>query len=207
MAHKMLDNHMRLIETWLSSWRIKVNENKCKQVTFTLNQGSCPAIRLNNIAIPVADDVIYLGIHLDRRLTWRKHIEAKKTQINLKTHQLHWLLNANSKLNLEYKLLIYNSVIKPIWTYGCQLWSRASTSNIGIIQRAQSKILRTITGAPWYMRNANIHRDLQVEFVEKVLETFKENYRNKLGRHKNPLARNLHQMGNASRLRRFQRLE
>jgi len=37
--------------------------------------------------------------------------------------------------------LLYNSILKPIWTYGSQLWGNASNSNIDIIQRAQSKIL------------------------------------------------------------------
>jgi len=45
------------------------------------------------------------------------------------------------------------------------LWGNASRSNIDIVQRAQSRILRIITGAPWYLRNENIHRDLQIKLV------------------------------------------
>jgi len=41
----------------------------------------------------------------------------------------------------------------------------ASRSNIDIVQRAQSRFLRIITGAPWYLRNENIHRDLQIKLV------------------------------------------
>jgi hypothetical protein len=34
------------------------------------------------------------------------------------------------KLDLNNKLLIYKVAIKPIWTYGIQLWGTAPTSNI-----------------------------------------------------------------------------
>ena len=35
-----------------------------------------------------------------------------------------------------------------IWTHGIALWGCASKSNISVIQRYQSKLLRTITNAP-----------------------------------------------------------
>jgi hypothetical protein len=50
--------------------------------------------------------------------------------------------------------------IKPIWTYGIQLWKAASTSNIEILEYFQSKALCLITDAPWYVPNAIIRRDL-----------------------------------------------
>jgi hypothetical protein len=37
---------------------------------------------------------------------------------------------------------------QPIWTYGLQLWGTASTSNIEILERFQSKALRMIVDSP-----------------------------------------------------------
>jgi hypothetical protein len=54
---------------------------------------------------------------------------------------------------MSNKLLLYKVVLKPIWTYGTQLWGSASTSNIEILERFQSKVLRMITDAPWYVPN------------------------------------------------------
>jgi hypothetical protein len=42
------------------------------------------------------------------------------------------------------KLLLYKSILKQIWTYSNQLWGTASTSNIEILERYQSKALRII---------------------------------------------------------------
>ena len=205
VATTQLESHLLLVNNWLSQWRIKVNEQKCRHVTFTLNRSPPPAVSLNNIRIPQADNVTYLGIHLDKRLTWRKHIEAKKTQMKLKASKLHWLLNSRSPLKLEHKVLLYNQVIKPIWTYGLQLYGYASASNIELLQRAQSKILRTITGAPWFVKNENIHRDLQIPMVKTEFQKSRNKYTEKLNNHVNPLARHLANLTGHSRLRRSDR--
>ena len=76
------------------------------------------------------------------------------------------MIGSHSKLILDNKVAIYKSIIKPVWTYGIQLYVYTSNSNIEFIQRAQSKILRTITRAPWYIRYENIHKDLQIPFVK-----------------------------------------
>jgi len=139
--------------------------------------------------LPQSDEVTYFGVHLDRRLTWRTHIEAKQTHLRLKANSLHWLINSRSPLSLDYKALLYNSVLKPIWTYGSQLWGSASNINVEIVQRAQAKIVRTITGAPWYVRSANIQRDLNLLPVRDVMARHMENYYTKLLTHPNHLAR------------------
>ena len=115
-------------------------------------------------------------MHLDRRLTWKSHIDAKITQIRLKLVQINWLIGRNSSLNLDSKLLLYNAFLKPIWCYGIQLWGTASASNIENIQRTQNKILSMITAAPWYVKNSNIHKDLKVPFIKDEIKRYAETY-------------------------------
>jgi hypothetical protein len=43
---------------------------------------------------------------------------------------MYWLLGHTSKLSTSHKHLIYKTILKPIWTYGIQLWGMTSTSNI-----------------------------------------------------------------------------
>jgi hypothetical protein len=40
----------------------KINEEKSKHVTFTLRTGNCPQLIFNQINIPQADEVKYLGL-------------------------------------------------------------------------------------------------------------------------------------------------
>jgi hypothetical protein len=61
--------------------------------------------------------------------------------------------------------VVHNQVIKPVWTYGIQLWGCASKSNIQRIERFQNKVLRGIVNVPWYARNSDIHRDFGIVTV------------------------------------------
>jgi hypothetical protein len=111
--------------------------------------------------LPQEDDVKYLGLHFDRRLTWHKHIFAKWKQLGTTLTKIYWLLERKSKLFTSNKLFVYKTVLKSIWIYGIQLWGTASTSNIKILERFQSKALLVIVDAPWYMPNTVIQRDLE----------------------------------------------
>lgn len=203
IASNILQTHISQLEDWLERWKIKVNDQKCIHITFTLRRETCPPVQINNQNIPQHTNVKYLGIHFDRRLTWKIHIDAKLTQIKLKTVQLTWLIGRNSKLSLDCKLLLYKSIIKPIWCYGIQIWGTASVSNVEKLQRRQNRLLRMITSAPWYVRNSNIHNDLNVPMIKDEVKRHSEIYLKKLETHPNILARNLlHNRGHL-RLRRL----
>jgi hypothetical protein len=57
-------------------------------------------------------------------------------------------MNEKSKFSLENKLTIYKAILKPVWTYGVELWGCSKSSNTKILQIYQSEALRMITDAP-----------------------------------------------------------
>ena len=81
-----------------------------------------------------------------------------------------------SSLSLHNKLIIYKQILKPVWTYGIQLWGCTKQSNINIIQRFQDKVLRQMVNAPWYIRNNDLHRDLQVDVVSSEIQRFAQKH-------------------------------
>ena len=99
---------------------------------------------------------------------------------------MHWLTGSQSKLSLEKKLLLYKTILKPVWTYEAQLWGTPAISNIAIIQRYQSKILRMITRAPWYISKDQIHKELNIPTVEEEVQNIISNYKTRISNHPNP---------------------
>lgn len=190
-AASNLQAHLNLIDSWTDKWRIKANNTKSVQVTFTTKHLECPPVTLGGQAIPVKEEVRYLGIYLDKRLTWKAHIRAKREHLNLKLRGMYWLMGRKSKLTLENKLLLYKTVIKPIWTYGIQLWGCAKPSHIQSIQRFQSKLLRTIADAPWYVNNHTLHRDLGIPYVKDEIQRLSQKYHEKLPTSSNQLIADL----------------
>ena len=95
-------------------------------------------------------------------------------------------------------------MLKPIWTYGVELWGLASTSSIEILERFQSKVRRIITDAPWYVPNAVIKRDLKVLSVRQEVRNYSVTYRQRLDDHPNKLTKSLFQRTNYNRrLKRY----
>lgn len=191
VASSLLQQSLNAIQIWMKSWRIMANESKSVHITFTLKKTKCPTVSLNNRPVPQAVVVKYLGIHLDQRLTWQTHIFNKRKQLGLKLRSMYWLLAKSSKLSLNNKILIYKTILKPIWTYGIQLWGSAAVSNIAVIERFQSKTLRLITNAPWYITNKQLQHDLQIPSLQDEIKRFSTNYIARLNIHCNPLAQNI----------------
>jgi hypothetical protein len=48
----------------------------------------------------------------------------------------------------------------------------ASTSNIEILERFQSKALRMIVDTPWYVPNTVIRRDLQISTAKEEIRRY-----------------------------------
>jgi hypothetical protein len=90
--------------------------------------------------------------------------------------------------------------MKPIWTYGIQLWGTACTSNIEIMERFQSKALRLITDAPWYVPNAV---DLQIPTIKEEITRLSSKYSAGLNTHPNHLVT---QLSNSLTFRRLRKL-
>jgi hypothetical protein len=61
-------------------------------------------------------------------------------------------------------------------TYGIQLWGTASNPNIEILERFQSKVLRLIVNAPWYVPNSVIRKDLRIPTVKEEISRFSSHY-------------------------------
>lgn len=203
-ASNIIQDQLNKLHDWLQKWNIKINCNKSKHITFTNNKGDCPPVRMNGEIIPHVESVKYLGLILDRRLNWKSHIKAKRKELDTKCRKLYWLLRPKSQLSVENKLIIYKTLLKPIWVYGIHLWGTTCHSNVNILQRFQSKTLRQILNSQWYVRNDIIHNDLQMPYVKDEINRFSEKYLTRLSNHPNVLAICL--LDDSNETRRLKRL-
>ena len=104
-------------------------------------------------------------------------------------------------LSIDKKLLSYKAVIKPIWSYGIELWGCARKSNIVIMQRSKSKIPRAITNAHLYVTNHTVHTELKVSYVSDVIHERINKHHNNLEAHPIPLLEPVLQPVNTRRLK------
>jgi hypothetical protein len=205
VSSQRLQSALNKIQSWMKKRRIRVNEGKFVQVTFTTRRNTCPPVSLNNRQLKQCEVVrySYLGMHLDRRMTWKKHICTKRKQLGIKFGKLNWLIGRKSQLSLYNKVLVYKAMLKPIWSYGIQLWGSASKSNIEILERFQAKVLLSITDAPWYVPNSFIARDLSIMTVKAANGYHSNKFKSMMNQHLNSLVQDLMLQSTPSRLKRF----
>jgi hypothetical protein len=116
---------------------------------------------------------------------------------------MYWIIGKNSELLLENKLLLYKTILRPIWTYGIPLWGTASQSNIEILQRFQNKVLRAIVNAPWYVPNSILHADLSIPTIREEVTKHNITHKDKLRQHPNQLIPILLEEQGPKRLKRY----
>jgi hypothetical protein len=95
---------------------------------------------------------------------FKRHETNRRYRLQLR------LLDVRSKLTMHNKLLIYKTIIQPTWAYGLELWGSTKRTNLDRIQSLQSKILRKIVDALFYVTNLTIH-DLKVPFVHDLIQS------------------------------------
>jgi hypothetical protein len=116
---------------------------------------------------------------------------------------MYWLFGRKSNLSTNNKLLIYKAILKPIWTYGIQFWGTTSNSNIEILERFQSRVLRLIVNAPWYVPNSVIRKDLRIPTLKEEISRFSSHYDVRISVHPNELIASLTEPPNHKSLRRY----
>lgn len=141
--------------------------------------------------IPYSPKIKYLGLTLDQRLTWAQHIKTKRLALNHRLRMLKPLLTNNKYTSIKTKLLIYKKLLKPLWTYGLQLWGYAKKSNILKIQTFQNIALRKLTNASPYVSNHTLHSDLKLKTINDEAKIFYKRFHSHLNNHTNPLIKKL----------------
>jgi hypothetical protein len=81
--------------------------------------------------------------------------------------------------------------------------SNYGDAHIAKMQRSQSKILRTITNAPWYVTNQTLQDDLKVPFIKNVIQEKSINHHGKLGNHSNAILQPLLEQQQRRRLKKL----
>ncbi|GFT21219.1 probable RNA-directed DNA polymerase from transposon X-element [Trichonephila clavipes] len=118
--------------------------------------------------------VKYLGLHIDSRLTFKKHIDYLSEKFWGKISLAISLVGRRSPLSLENKVILYKQILRPVITYGSPVWGATAATHMKKIQVMQNKILRVMTNAPGYVRNDVIHNDLQMAQLSLMVHPFGE---------------------------------
>jgi hypothetical protein len=189
-----LESYLNDLQRWLSKWRIAINVSKSSALIFARagRRFIQPrTVTLFGEPIEWVETTRYLGVTLDKRLTWSPHIVQVRKRTAQRMGMQGPLLNRKSDLSARNGVLLYKQLIRPMMDYACPAWRSAVRSHVRRLQVLQSKCLHLAPGATWYVSNMQIHEDLGVPLFADHIRALTASFDSKLADVGNPLVRQL----------------
>ena len=134
-----------------------------------------PPLFFDNEPINFEKNVKYLRVYLDSTLTGKPHIDYIIKKFYTLKNDLAHLLYSN-EMSINNKVLLYKTVLRPIFLYAAPIWVSAANTIIQKVQILQNKLLRSTCKFPWCFRNQTIHNTLKVEPIRKFIKNLSQNF-------------------------------
>ena len=128
-----------------------------------------PSFMIDDDPIENVRDIRYLGVQIDNRLNWDKHIQKTRNKASQALGDIKY-----SKRFLKPAILndMYRGIVEPHLTYCCSVWGCCSDTNINILQKVQSRAARTITNSGYDTSAAPLIHGLGWPTIKQLI--FKE---------------------------------
>jgi hypothetical protein len=113
-----LPRGLTAVKPWCERWNIKINEGKIQAIYFSRIRrvpGDVRVLHLKGRDVPFVNNVAYLGVTFDRRMTWKNHIERTVAK------SLRSYLFKSERLSTNIKLTLYKALIRSVITYACPI--------------------------------------------------------------------------------------
>lgn len=191
-------------QNYVNSWKLRINYSKCELILFrpTVDKTNND-IKKNwkHFKLKTADDTIiastkkvkYLGIVLNFNLNYKIHvtnqIEKARKAFSIAKNLFH-----SKALLPRVKVLAYQSLIRPILTYGCPIWYNVNPSNMELLRKFERKCIRHCIGKfrklgndHHYFSNKTIYEESKINKIDSFIIKLTRNYFNKLSEIENSL--------------------
>ena len=131
------------IDNWLRANKLSLNYNKTNFILLTSRKHNPATLKviINNHNTSPEDNLKYLGVLLDNRLSWKPHVQRVKTQLSGACGILSKLKHYTTLPVLKF---VYNSLIHPYLNYSILNWGRASNATIQPLTKLQNKAIKII---------------------------------------------------------------
>ena len=156
----VLNCDLKSISDWLKANRLSLNVDKSKLLMFKskqrmLNSDSI-SIKLGGVKLIPADSVKYLGLHLDKYLSW----DLQTNQLSKKLSRANGILSKLRHFAPKQTLVsVYYSIFYTHLLYGCPVWSLTKKENLDTIAILQKKCMRIIHFAPFNSHTNHMYFD------------------------------------------------
>ena len=169
IVEKTVNQHLKHINNWLKINKLSINYTKTNFKIFSRSKIDFKFnIQMEGNKIEQVKEVRYLGVYLDHKLKWNKHIEIIKSKLCRASYVLSKLRHY---VDLGTLKMVYYSLVYPHLNYCVSAWGGVCKTNLQPIVRLQKKILRIITFSSFDSHSDPLFLKLQIlpfDFIYKL---------------------------------------
>jgi hypothetical protein len=149
-ANEKAQKAVDVIAKWSAAWKLDLNGTKSEVSffsTWTKEASWQPTIRINGAPIKFEPHPRLLGVTLDRQLTFTEHVEQISRKAVSKTKMISAVSHSEWGWDKQHLTQLFYAYVRSQLDYagpGWQPW--LSESNRTVLERAQNKALRCVTG-------------------------------------------------------------
>ena len=161
IAASKMNNELERLKDWLNKNEMALNVGKTKYIKFgssnlsNIDQES--NIRVSEVMIERVKDINFLGVTIDHNLSFKLHI---KKVINRLRATIAYCYKIRHKLDNRGRKMLYYGIIYPIMTYGIEVYSNTSWTNLKIIDSLHKKIIKILFVLPKIMATKELYATL-----------------------------------------------
>lgn len=138
-----LQSTLNNVSDYFKLWNITINSDKTQAIYFSMRRAErfLPTnkfVTLNNQQVIWKKEIKYLGLLLDTKLTFSKHIEDKVVKTENIVRVLYPLLSKRSKLSVKNKMTIFKVIILPMMLYAAPVWLKCAQTHKKKLQIRQN---------------------------------------------------------------------
>ena len=141
-----LNNELKNISTWLKANKLSLNVKKTHYIIFHRARIKVPqnhlSLHMDNSTLSKTQNLKYLGVILDHKVSWIQHISYVKNKIS---KGIGIMYKARRYLGSKSLVNLYHSYIYPYLIYCIESWGNAAQCHLEPLFKLQKKIIRIIT--------------------------------------------------------------
>jgi hypothetical protein len=150
---RRLESAWKQCEAWARTRGMKFAPEKSELLHFTrAHKAPAQRVRLGNASVKPVESARFLGVWLDRKLRWTRHLRQLKTKLATQQFALTKLAASTWGVSLSRARELYTKVIRSALAYGASAWHTPSREGepqgpARQLLTAQSHCLRIVAGA------------------------------------------------------------
>lgn len=153
---------------WFQDNLLTVNSSKTNYIIFSARNKKIEShsnLYINNEPLTQVSSEKYLGLHLDKHLTWQPHLDKLRSKLSSIMGALRGIVRC---LPTSVRYIIYNSMVKPHLEYLIEVWGTAAKTHLKQIETCQNKIIKRLFHYHYLTPTEKIYKETKLMTLSQI---------------------------------------